>query len=78
MIGILGNQHMRQQTRSRQAARDRPARRRCLHDPGYVVKTTAATDLPAALDAVLDGRQFVSGGLATHDSSAQAESVSSD
>jgi DNA-binding NarL/FixJ family response regulator len=45
---------------------------------GYVVKTTAATDLPAALDAVLGGGQFVSGGLAAHDSSAQAESVSSD
>jgi DNA-binding NarL/FixJ family response regulator len=45
---------------------------------GYVVKTTAATDLPAALDAVLGGRQFVSGGLAAHDLSAQAESVSSD
>jgi DNA-binding NarL/FixJ family response regulator len=30
---------------------------------GYVVKIQAATDLPAAVDAVLDGRQFVSGGL---------------
>jgi DNA-binding NarL/FixJ family response regulator len=30
---------------------------------GYVVKIQAATDLPAALDAVLDGRQFVSAGL---------------
>lgn len=45
---------------------------------GYVVKTTAATDLPAALDAALRGGQFVSGGLAAHDFSAQAETVSSD
>jgi DNA-binding NarL/FixJ family response regulator len=30
---------------------------------GYVVKTRIARDLPAAVDAVLGGRQFVSGGL---------------
>jgi len=30
---------------------------------GYVVKTHAASDLLAAVDAVLEGRQFVSGGL---------------
>ena len=30
---------------------------------GYVVKTRAATDLLAAVDAVLEGRQFVSVGL---------------
>lgn len=30
---------------------------------GYVVKIQAATDLPSALDAVLDGGQFVSTGL---------------
>jgi DNA-binding NarL/FixJ family response regulator len=30
---------------------------------GYVVKTKAATDLLAAVDAFLEGRQFVSGGL---------------
>jgi DNA-binding NarL/FixJ family response regulator len=30
---------------------------------GYVVKTNAATDLLAAVDAVLEGRQFVSFGL---------------
>ena len=30
---------------------------------GYVVKTKLAIDLLAAVDAVLDGRQFVSGGL---------------
>jgi DNA-binding NarL/FixJ family response regulator len=30
---------------------------------GYVVKTRAAIDLLAAVDAVLEGRQFVSGGL---------------
>jgi CheY-like chemotaxis protein len=34
---------------------------------GYVVKTTAAIDLPAAVEAVLEGRQFVSGGLAGWD-----------
>jgi DNA-binding NarL/FixJ family response regulator len=32
---------------------------------GYVVKTTAASDLLAAVDAFLEGRQFVSVGLAT-------------
>jgi DNA-binding NarL/FixJ family response regulator len=30
---------------------------------GYVVKTRAATDLLAAVEAVLEGRQFVSGGI---------------
>ena len=30
---------------------------------GYVVKTTAGSDLVAAIEAVLEGRQFVSGGL---------------
>jgi DNA-binding NarL/FixJ family response regulator len=30
---------------------------------GYVLKTRAAIDLLAAVDAVLEGRQFVSGGL---------------
>ena len=30
---------------------------------GYVVKTRAAMDLPAAVEAVLKGRHFVSGGL---------------
>jgi len=30
---------------------------------GYVAKTQAATDLLAAVEAVLDGRQFVSSGL---------------
>ena len=30
---------------------------------GYVVKTRTATDLLAAVDAVLEGRQFVSAGL---------------
>jgi DNA-binding NarL/FixJ family response regulator len=32
---------------------------------GYVLKTRAASDLPAAVDAVLEGRQFVSSGLTT-------------
>jgi len=31
---------------------------------GYVVKTRAASDLLAAVDAFLEGRQFVSVGLA--------------
>jgi DNA-binding NarL/FixJ family response regulator len=30
---------------------------------GYVVKTRAGSDLIAAVDAVLDGRRFLSGGL---------------
>jgi len=30
---------------------------------GYVVKTSAASDLPAAVEAVLEGRHFVSVGL---------------
>jgi DNA-binding NarL/FixJ family response regulator len=33
---------------------------------GYVVKTRAASDLLAAVEAVLEGRQFVSGGLSGH------------
>jgi len=42
---------------------------------GYVVKTTAAIDLLAAVDAVQEGSQFVSGGLSGHnftDTSARA------
>jgi DNA-binding NarL/FixJ family response regulator len=34
---------------------------------GYVVKTSVATDLPVALDAVLGGRQFASPGLPCED-----------
>ena len=41
MIGILRNQHMRQQSRPGQAAIDRPVRRRRLHDP----RATRATQL---------------------------------
>jgi DNA-binding NarL/FixJ family response regulator len=33
---------------------------------GYVAKIRVASDLPAALDAVLEGRQFVSSGLITN------------
>jgi DNA-binding NarL/FixJ family response regulator len=33
---------------------------------GYVLKTRAALDLVAALEAVLDGRRFVSAGLSGH------------
>jgi DNA-binding NarL/FixJ family response regulator len=39
---------------------------------GYVVKIQAATDLPAALDAVLGGGQFVSGGLSAQEFTTQA------
>jgi DNA-binding NarL/FixJ family response regulator len=45
---------------------------------GYVAKTRVGSDLLTALDAVLGGGQFVSGGLAAHDFSAQAETVSCD
>ncbi len=43
---------------------------------GYVVKIQAATDLPAALDAVLDGRQFVSGGLSAPEFATQGTIIS--
>jgi DNA-binding NarL/FixJ family response regulator len=43
---------------------------------GYVVKTSATTDLPAALDAVLGSRQFVSGGLTLPEPTMQAQTVS--
>jgi DNA-binding NarL/FixJ family response regulator len=33
---------------------------------GYILKTRAALDLVAALEAVLDGRRFVSAGLSGH------------
>ena len=33
---------------------------------GYVLKTRAALDLVAAVEAVLDGRRFVSAGLSGH------------
>ena len=35
---------------------------------GYVVKTRIASTLVAAVEAVLEGRQFVSGGLAANES----------
>jgi DNA-binding NarL/FixJ family response regulator len=34
---------------------------------GYVVKSRAATDLVPAVQAALDGKRFISAGLATHD-----------
>jgi CheY-like chemotaxis protein len=37
---------------------------------GYVVKAHAGSELLAAVEAVLEGRQFVSSGLSGHDSSA--------
>jgi DNA-binding NarL/FixJ family response regulator len=33
---------------------------------GYILKQRAAIDLLAAVEAVLEGRQFVSGGLSSH------------
>lgn len=30
---------------------------------GYIMKTTASTELPAAVDAVLEGRQYLGSGL---------------
>ena len=36
---------------------------------GYVVKTYAGSELLAAVDAILEGRQFVSSGVTSHDSS---------
>jgi DNA-binding NarL/FixJ family response regulator len=45
---------------------------------GYVVKIQAATDLPAALDAALDGRRFVSGALLCQEITMQAQTASSD
>jgi DNA-binding NarL/FixJ family response regulator len=42
---------------------------------GYVVKTRMARDLPAALDAVRHGRQFVSGALPSQELTMQAQTV---
>jgi DNA-binding NarL/FixJ family response regulator len=39
---------------------------------GYVVKTRIARDLPAAVDAVLGGRRFVSGGLSAQEFTTRA------
>jgi DNA-binding NarL/FixJ family response regulator len=41
---------------------------------GYVVKARAATDLLAAVDAVCDGRKFVSGGLGSEASCSKSYS----
>jgi DNA-binding NarL/FixJ family response regulator len=40
----------------------------CLGAMGYVVKARAGSELLAALEAVLEGRQFVSRGLSGHSS----------
>jgi DNA-binding NarL/FixJ family response regulator len=46
---------------------------------GWVVKTMVASDLPTAVDAALDGRQFVSDGLSAQEFTTQATtSLSSD
>jgi DNA-binding NarL/FixJ family response regulator len=42
---------------------------------GYVVKTMVASDLLTAVDAVLEGRQFVSGGLRAQEFSTQAQTT---
>jgi DNA-binding NarL/FixJ family response regulator len=39
---------------------------------GYVAKTKIASDLPAALDAVLDGRRFLSDGLSAQEFTTRA------
>jgi DNA-binding NarL/FixJ family response regulator len=45
---------------------------------GYVVKTRLASDLLAAVDAVLGGRQFVSGGLTAQEFTTQGQTASAD
>jgi hypothetical protein len=45
VVGILGNDHLRQQRRRRQAAFDRPRRRRQLHDLGAVAAGKLRTDV---------------------------------
>ena len=42
---------------------------------GYVVKTNVASDLLAAVDAVLGGRSFVSGGLAVQEFTTQDQTT---
>jgi DNA-binding NarL/FixJ family response regulator len=45
---------------------------------GYVAKTRTAIDLPAAVDSVLGGGEFVSGGLPAPEFAMQAQTVSRD
>jgi DNA-binding NarL/FixJ family response regulator len=45
---------------------------------GYVVKTRMRSDLLTAVDAVLDGRQFVSGGLTAQEFTTQGQTASAD
>jgi DNA-binding NarL/FixJ family response regulator len=45
---------------------------------GYVVKTQIATDLLTAVDAALDGRQFVSSGLSAQEFTRRATPTSVD
>ena len=40
---------------------------------GYVVKSHAGSELLAAVEAVLEGRQFISSGLAIHNSTATSD-----
>ena len=45
---------------------------------GYVVKTRIGSDLLTAVDAVLEGRQFISRGLSAHEFTTQSQTGSSD
>lgn len=43
---------------------------------GYVVKTRTGIDLPAAVDAVLEGKQFLSDGWSAQDFTTQSQTAS--
>lgn len=58
---------------SQESSRDVVQEGLSLGTCGYVVKTKAGSDLLAAVDAVLEGRQFVSGGLSDHGPKAPTE-----
>jgi DNA-binding NarL/FixJ family response regulator len=45
----------------------------CLEALGYVLKSRAGTDLLAAVEAALESRHFVSGGLSDHHSTEAAD-----
>jgi len=51
MVGILGDQHMREQTRSRQSAIDRPRWCGCLHDAVASIAAQLRTHMPDDLEA---------------------------
>jgi hypothetical protein len=51
MVGILRNQNMRQQARTSQSARNRPARCRSLHDPFAAPTTQLGAHMADYLEA---------------------------